>query len=46
MQSDGLLTITDDAIVVTDKGRLLVRNIAMTFDAYLRPRPATYSAAI
>ncbi len=46
MQTDGLLTATGDSIEVSDKGRLLVRNIAMAFDAYLRPRPATYSAAI
>ncbi len=36
--SDGMLTIDRDAIVVTPKGRLLVRAIGMVFDKYLRQR--------
>jgi oxygen-independent coproporphyrinogen-3 oxidase len=36
MQSDGLLTISHDAIRVLPTGRLLVRNICMVFDRYLR----------
>ena len=36
MQSDGLLTISNDAIRVLPTGRLLVRNICMVFDRYLR----------
>ena len=33
---DELLRIDDDAIRVTQPGRLFVRNICMTFDAYLK----------
>jgi oxygen-independent coproporphyrinogen III oxidase len=35
MVADGLARITDDAIEVTDTGRLFVRNLCMVFDAYL-----------
>jgi oxygen-independent coproporphyrinogen-3 oxidase len=35
-ESDGLLTLEDRWINVTAKGRLLVRNICMVFDKYLR----------
>ena len=34
--SDGLLEETDEVLVVTELGKLFVRNIAMGFDAYLR----------
>ncbi|MFQ6611429.1 MAG: oxygen-independent coproporphyrinogen III oxidase [Fidelibacterota bacterium] len=34
-QEDGLLTKSEDKLVITDKGRLYIRNIAMEFDAYL-----------
>ncbi len=33
MESDGLLEVSDKSIVVLSKGRLLIRNICMTFDA-------------
>lgn len=33
--SDGLVVIAEDTIIVTDKGRPFVRNIAMAFDMYL-----------
>ena len=33
---DGLVTVTDQAITVHPKGRLLIRNICMSFDVYLR----------
>jgi oxygen-independent coproporphyrinogen-3 oxidase len=36
MQADGLLTIKDDILTVLPAGRLLVRNICMVFDKYLR----------
>ena len=36
MTSDGLVTIGDDRIQVESKGRLLIRNICMQFDAYLK----------
>nr|NIT51598.1 coproporphyrinogen III oxidase [candidate division Zixibacteria bacterium]NIW39463.1 coproporphyrinogen III oxidase [candidate division Zixibacteria bacterium]NIX57458.1 coproporphyrinogen III oxidase [candidate division Zixibacteria bacterium] len=32
---DGLLTLEADRLVIHDAGRLVVRNIAMAFDAYL-----------
>ena len=32
---DGLVTLDDDALRITDKGRFFVRNVAMAFDAYL-----------
>jgi len=34
MCEDGLVGINDRSIQVTDKGRLLIRNICMTFDRY------------
>jgi oxygen-independent coproporphyrinogen III oxidase len=38
MEADGLLIKTPGEIVVTDLGRLLIRNIAMRFDAYAGTR--------
>ncbi len=38
MQADGLLTLDDTRIVVQPAGRLLVRNICMLFDRYLREK--------
>lgn len=35
MQEDGLLEVSDSAIRVLPRGRLLIRNICMQFDAYL-----------
>ena len=44
---DGLVSIAERAIRVTSAGRLLLRNIAMAFDAYLpHAAAATYSKAI
>lgn len=40
LAEDDLVDCTDSAIVVRPKGRLLVRNVAAAFDAYLR-RPTT-----
>jgi len=34
-EEDGLVEITKQAITVSNKGRLLIRNICMVFDAYL-----------
>jgi len=42
--ADGLIAIADDRITVTGTGRLLLRSIAMCFDAYL-PAPAAAAAA-
>jgi oxygen-independent coproporphyrinogen-3 oxidase len=40
LQEDGLIEIDDDWLAVTSKGRLVIRNICMVFDRYLRlPRP-------
>lgn len=39
LADDGLVELTDGAIEVTPVGRLLVRNVAMAFDAYLAGRP-------
>jgi len=36
MHDDGLIEITDNDINVTAKGRLLIRNICMVFDRYLK----------
>ncbi|MBF0220054.1 MAG: oxygen-independent coproporphyrinogen III oxidase [Gammaproteobacteria bacterium] len=36
MAEDGLVELSSDAIRVTPKGKLLIRNICMLFDAYLK----------
>ncbi|MCE4180397.1 oxygen-independent coproporphyrinogen III oxidase, partial [Escherichia coli] len=36
LAKDGLVEVSDSTIEVTSKGRLLIRNICMCFDAYLR----------
>ncbi len=36
MQKDGLLSIGLEGVTINDKGCVLLRNIAMVFDAYLR----------
>lgn len=38
LERDGLVEITDGGIQVTAKGRLLIRNICMCFDIYLRQK--------
>ena len=38
LAKDGLVDISERAIQVTAKGRLLIRNICMCFDAYLRQK--------
>ncbi|GAB1441295.1 oxygen-independent coproporphyrinogen III oxidase [Ignavibacteriales bacterium] len=35
MEADGLLKITPDRLEVSNKGRLLIRNIAMRFDGFI-----------
>jgi len=37
--ADGLVDLSDAAIRVTPLGRVFLRNIAMAFDAYLKPDP-------
>ncbi len=34
MEADGLLEMDDEGIRVLPRGRLLIRNICMAFDAY------------
>ena len=36
MQADGLVQLTPERVVVTELGRIFLRNLAMPFDAYLR----------
>jgi oxygen-independent coproporphyrinogen-3 oxidase len=38
MSKDGLIVLQDNALTVLPAGRLLIRNIAMTFDEYLRKK--------
>jgi oxygen-independent coproporphyrinogen-3 oxidase len=47
-EREGLLTITPQWISVTPKGRMLIRNICMVFDKYLRTKQehARYSKVI
>ena len=45
LQGDGLVRWRGETLVVTDLGRYFVRNVAMTFDAYLdRPAPTVARA--
>ena len=48
LAEDGLVELQPDWIVVTPKGRLLVRAVCMVFDRYLRlqQRRASYSKVI
>ena len=41
LEADGLLHRTSKGVIVTETGRLLIRNIAMRFDAYLPKVAAT-----
>ena len=38
-EKEGLVTIADRHITISDTGRLLVRNLVMGFDAYLQKTP-------
>lgn len=47
LAADGLLTVSEQTIEVTSRGRLFLRNIAMVFDAYLNAaEPGRFSKAI
>ena len=46
LEADGLVAVDDEGITVTDRGRLLLRNICMPFDAYLEERAARYSRTV
>lgn len=41
MVEDGLITMNEHSIAVTSKGRLLIRNICMVFDRYIKPDEKT-----
>jgi oxygen-independent coproporphyrinogen-3 oxidase len=41
LEADGLVVKTPSNVIVTDLGRLLIRNIAMRFDAYVPERKET-----
>lgn len=43
---DGLVRLTSSGLTVTDTGRLLVRNLAMNFDAYLGSSEKRFSRTI
>ena len=44
--ADGLVTLSERGIVVTESGRLLIRNLAMTFDAYVQTSEKRFSKTI
>jgi oxygen-independent coproporphyrinogen III oxidase len=48
LESDGLLICMKDGIKITESGRLFLRNIAMSFDAYLKEpgREKRYSKTV
>jgi oxygen-independent coproporphyrinogen III oxidase len=48
LQADGLTYVRDGSIGITEAGRLLIRNVAMVFDAYAAPEAnaKTYSRVI
>lgn len=46
LAADGLVELSSGALRVTPLGRLFIRNIAMTFDAYLRPEQQRYSRTV
>lgn len=45
-EDDGLIELTDTGLRVTEMGRLLLRNLAMRFDAYLESTPNRFSKTI
>ncbi|MBL4576381.1 MAG: oxygen-independent coproporphyrinogen III oxidase [Opitutaceae bacterium] len=45
-EADGLITSNSEGITVTDNGRLLIRNLAMRFDAYLNSSENRFSRTI
>jgi oxygen-independent coproporphyrinogen-3 oxidase len=46
LERDGLVSRSPDRLQVTDKGRFLIRNVAMVFDRYLPPKTTGFSRAI
>jgi oxygen-independent coproporphyrinogen-3 oxidase len=46
LEDDGLVRLDADAIIVTPRGRFLVRNVAARFDAYLDRGGKLFSRAV
>lgn len=46
LAEDGLLEFEANGLTITPLGRLLIRNVAVTFDAYMNPNMTGYSKAI
>ncbi len=46
MHEDGLIKLDDHSITVMEKGKLLIRNICMVFDAYLASSKTKFSKTI
>ena len=46
MAADGLLVIREGEIEVLPRGRLMMRNAAMAFDAYLAKSQGRYSRTV
>jgi oxygen-independent coproporphyrinogen-3 oxidase len=46
MADDGLIVIHEDALEVLPAGRLMMRNLAMAFDAYLKPAENRFSRTV
>jgi len=46
MEDDGLVELLPDRIQVTEQGRLFIRNIAMSFDAYLETGKGKFSKTV
>ncbi|MEO0454080.1 MAG: oxygen-independent coproporphyrinogen III oxidase [Verrucomicrobiota bacterium] len=46
LESDGLIELSDQGFRVTETGRLLVRNVAMLFDAYVEKANVQYSRSV
>ena len=46
MQADGLIEIKQHVLRVLPAGRLMMRNVAMAFDAYLVPGSGRFSRTV
>ncbi|MCH9745315.1 MAG: oxygen-independent coproporphyrinogen III oxidase [Proteobacteria bacterium] len=46
MHKDGLIELTENSIKVMERGKLLIRNICMVFDAYLSSSKTQFSKTI
>ncbi len=46
MEQDGLLTMDSEGVTVATAGRLLIRNVCMVFDRYLREKQAQHFSKV